>query len=287
MNITTKTKAMEKVKELGEQATQKDIQDLETKLPAMKKDVIAKAWDKVLFLRKQVKNPEIPLHLKVVIIGALLYLVLPLDIVPDAIPVLGLLDDLTVILVVVREVSKYVLPKIEKKIENKFYEISYQKIDEKLSAIFKSTLITTVITFAINAIGCTILATKPFGNPVSRNIAILIFVLVFIYSLSRFILYIKDYGQMTKKIAIAVCKKKSISQGISNFICTEYKYIAYIFNGLKIVKSVVPELSQIPEAPQIVSTFKHHYKKRLILFFSCLVLYTALISLTKMFLLKL
>ena len=182
MDITTKKKAMQKAKELGEHATEKDLQDLDSKLPAMKKGVITKAWDKVLFLWEQAKNPEVPLHLKITIIGALLYLVLPVDVVPDTIPGIGLIDDLGVILAVVKEVSKYALPKIEKKIENKFYEVSYQKIDKKLSSIFSSILITTIITFTINAIGCTILVTKPFGNPISRYVAVSIFVTVFIYS---------------------------------------------------------------------------------------------------------
>lgn len=286
MDITTKKKAMKKAKELGEHASDKDVQELDSKLPAMKKGVIAKIWGKVILLWEQAKNPEIPLRLKLTIIGALLYLVLPIDVVPDSIPGIGLIDDLAVILAVVREVSKYALPKIEKKAEEKLFELGYQKIDEKLNKLFSSILINTIITFLINAAGCIILVLKPFGEETSRIISIAIFTTVFVYSLIRFIIYLKDYGQLTRKITIAVCKKKSISQGISDFICMEYKYIAYLFNGLQIVKSVVPELNQIPEAPQIVSTFKNHYKKRLILFFSFFSFYTALIALTKMFLLR-
>ena len=287
MDITTKKKAMKKAKELGEHASEREVQELDSKLPALKKGVIAKVWDKVIFLWEQAKNPEISLRLKLTIIGALLYLVLPIDVVPDTIPCFGLVDDLTVILAVVHEVSKYVLPKLEKKAEEKLFEIGYQKIDEKLSAIFTSILITTIITFTINVIGCTILVIKPFGNPASRSIAISIFVTVFVYSLIRFIIYLKDYGQMTKKIATAVCKKKSISEGLSEFICTEYKYIAYFFDGLQIVKSVVPELKQIPEAPQIVSVFERHSRKRIILFVICIGLYISLVMITKFILFKL
>ena len=140
----------------------------------MKKGVIAKVWDKVLFLWEQVKNPEIPLSLKITIVGALLYLVLPIDVLPDYIPGFGLLDDLAVILAVVREVSKYALPKLEKKAEEKLFELGYQKIDEKLSEIYKSILVTTLITFFVNAAGCTILVTKPFANLISRKIAVAI-----------------------------------------------------------------------------------------------------------------
>ena len=286
MDTITKKKAIKKANELGEHATEDDVQALESKLPSMKKGVIAKVWDKVLFLWEKAKSPEIPLSLKVAVIGALLYLVLPIDVIPDVIPGLGLLDDLSVILAVVRKVSKYALPKIEKKIENKFYEISCNKIDEKLSALFNSILVNTVITFGVNSIGCMILIFKPFGTPASRYVSMAIFAGVFIYGLIRFILYMKEYGQMTKKLAISVYKRKSFSKGISDFICTEYKYIAWLFSGIKIVNSAIPAHYQIPDAPKIVAVFESHYRKRIVLFAVCLFLYSVLIAATKMILLR-
>lgn len=281
MDTITKKKAMRKANELGERAGEKDIQELDSKLPAMKRGVIAKIWDKVLFLWEQTKSPEVPLRLKVVIVGALLYLVLPLDVVSDAIPGLGLLDDMTVILAVVREVTKYTLPKIEKKLEQKFYDFSYQVIDEKLSALFSSILINTCITFLGNLTGCIILVTRPFGEPASRYVSITIFAAAFVHALIRFIIYLKNYGRMTEKIALSIYKKKNISQGISDFICSEYKYIAYIFNGIQVAKAVLPELNQIPDAPQIADAFYKHYKNRIILFAVCMIMYTALIWGTK------
>ena len=286
MNTVTTKRALKKADELGKQSTEKDVQELDSKLPAMKKGVIAKIWDKVVFLWEQAKSPEVPLRLKLVIVGALLYLVLPIDVLPDTIPGIGLLDDMAVILTVFREVSKFALPKIEKKIENKFYELSYQKIDEKLSEVFKSILATTILTFFVNSVGCTILVTKPFGEDVSRKVAIVIFILIFIYALIRFIIYLKTYGQMTKKIASSVYRKKSISQGVSDFVCSEYKYIAWLFNGLQVVKAVVPELKDIPDGPQIVKTFKNHYKKRIILFIIFFILYSLLIMATKFILFR-
>lgn len=286
MDIKIKKKALKKSQELGEYATEKDVQKLDSKLPAMKKGVIAKVWDKVLFLWEQVKNPGIPLSLKITIVGALLYLVLPIDVLPDYIPGFGLLDDLAVILAVVREVSKYALPKLEKKAEEKLFELGYQKIDEKLSALYTSILATTIISFFINAVGCYILITKPFGDERSRIVSMSLFAVIFIYALIRFIIYWKEYGQLTKKIATSVYKKKSLSQGISEFVCSEYKYIAYLFSGLEIVKSVVPELKDIPDGPQIVSTFKNHYRKRIILFGVFFIMYSLLVFVTKFILLR-
>ena len=48
--MNSKTKALKKANELGEHATETEVKELDSKLPAMKKGIIAKVWDKVLFL---------------------------------------------------------------------------------------------------------------------------------------------------------------------------------------------------------------------------------------------
>ena len=285
MDKSIKKKALEKADSLGNCATEKEVAELDEKLPAMKKGVIAKVWDKVLYLWEKIKSPDIPASLKIVIAGALLYLVLPLDVLPDAIPGIGLLDDLTVILTVVREVSKYALPKLEKKLEKKFYEVSYQKIDEKLSQIFSSMLRSTLITFLINAAGCCMLFFKPFGAVPSRYTAIGFFSVAFVYSAVRIIIYFKKYARIIKKILASIYRKKNFAQGIADFVCTEYKAIEYIFTGIRIAKNIIPELSDIPDAPEIVNVFKDHYKRRLILAVLVIVVYSVLIALTKFLLL--
>jgi len=285
MEKSIKRKVLEKADKLGNSATEKEVAELDEKLPAMKKGVIAKAWDKVLFLWEKIKSPDVPASLKIVIAGALLYLVLPLDVLPDAIPGIGLLDDLSVILTVVREVSKYALPKLEKKLEQKFYEASYQKIDEKLSQVFSSMLLSSLITFLINAAGCCILIFKPFGALPSRYTAIVFFSLAFVYSSVRIIIYLKKYGKVIKKISASIYRKKNFAEGIADFVCTEYKSIEYIFTGIRIAKNIIPELSDIPDAPEIVNVFKDHYKRRIILAILIIVLYSLLIWLTKFLLL--
>lgn len=49
-----------------------------------------------------VRDPRIPTHVRLLIPAVLLYLALPLDIIPDFIPVLGALDDILVVVVALR-----------------------------------------------------------------------------------------------------------------------------------------------------------------------------------------
>jgi uncharacterized membrane protein YkvA (DUF1232 family) len=51
-----------------------------------------------------------PLHVKAVLVGALAYFVLPADIVPDVLPVIGYTDDAAVLAAAVKLVSSHITP---------------------------------------------------------------------------------------------------------------------------------------------------------------------------------
>ena len=296
MDSITKKKALQTAQKLGEQASEKDIQELDSKLPVMKRGPVAKIWDKVLFLWEKLKSPDVPKKYKAAIAGALLYLVLPVDVVMDAIPVVGLMDDVAVIIAIVGlvkkavSVTKNIIPqigeKMEKKLEDKFYEISYKVINEKLAQVFSSILITTCMSFLAAVTGCVILIVKPFGELTSRYVAITIFTMTFFYALTRFIIYLKNYGTMTLKIAAGIYRKRNVPEGLADFLCTNYVFIAKTFTDIQIAQKFVPALNQIPDAPQIIDTFYKHYKKRIFVFAGVFILYSLLIAGTKFVLLK-
>lgn len=54
------------------------------------------------------KNPHIPKSTKMIIVGALCYLFLPIDIIPDFIPVVGLADDGAVIAAALYKVFSHI-----------------------------------------------------------------------------------------------------------------------------------------------------------------------------------
>lgn len=62
--------------------------------------------DLLRLFRSLVTTPEVPTVVRVLIVGLLVYLVLPIDLVPDFIPVLGYADDVIVVAVVLRAVIR-------------------------------------------------------------------------------------------------------------------------------------------------------------------------------------
>lgn len=82
---------------MGANATEADIQNVAEKMDSMNKGPLSKVWDKVVQLWEAFKSPDTPKSLKAIIIGGLIYMVSPVDLIPDVIPVVGLLDDAGVI----------------------------------------------------------------------------------------------------------------------------------------------------------------------------------------------
>lgn len=60
-------------------------------------------------------DPKTPQYAKVIIAGALVYLVSPIDAIPDFTPIFGLLDDLTVITTAIAQITVHILPEHSQK----------------------------------------------------------------------------------------------------------------------------------------------------------------------------
>ena len=82
-------------------------------------EVIYKALQLFYVLQK----PNIPLKAKATIIGALGYLISPIDIIPDFIPVLGFSDDAAAVAVALAVVSAYIVEEVNAKAKAKFDSI--------------------------------------------------------------------------------------------------------------------------------------------------------------------
>ena len=85
-------------------------------------------WEKAKKLGKKVlkpalllyyvmMSPDTPLKIKATIAGALGYLILPIDLIPDFIPVAGYTDDLAALIALVKTCDAYITPEIREQVE--------------------------------------------------------------------------------------------------------------------------------------------------------------------------
>lgn len=85
--------------------SEKDVKKIDAKLGGMNRGPIAKIWDRVKALWAFIKDPQAPKAGKILAIAALIYLISPIDAIPDFIPGLGLTDDVGVVLAVVAKLG--------------------------------------------------------------------------------------------------------------------------------------------------------------------------------------
>ena len=87
------------------------------------------------------QSSEVPVKDKAIIIGALGYLISPLDVLPDAIPIVGLSDDLSVLVYVISkvwtDVPEDVKAKAMEKLSDWFDDDELDELDEFISGKFK------------------------------------------------------------------------------------------------------------------------------------------------------
>lgn len=126
--------------EYGKNASEDDIKNVEQNMGKMNRGPLAKVWDKVVQLWNAFRSPDTPLWMKSVIIGALIYMVSPIDVIPDVIPVLGLADDASVIGLafsqLVRMLGMTAVVAAVIKVSELSYELILEKINEKNKDVF-------------------------------------------------------------------------------------------------------------------------------------------------------
>jgi uncharacterized membrane protein YkvA (DUF1232 family) len=84
----------------------------------------------VLLLFYILKSPDIPFKKKASIAAALGYFILPFDVVPDLIPLIGFSDDLWILIYTLVQISTSITPEIKKQAREKMLKW-FNKLDEK------------------------------------------------------------------------------------------------------------------------------------------------------------
>ena len=92
-------------RDMSNNASESDIRRIDENINGMKKGKLVEVWDKVMQLYRFIKDPNAPWAGKAIAIGALIYMISPVDAVPDFTPIIGLLDDVAVITAAVTKLA--------------------------------------------------------------------------------------------------------------------------------------------------------------------------------------
>jgi uncharacterized membrane protein YkvA (DUF1232 family) len=112
--------------------------DFVEKIASIAKRAGAKLVYAALILYYTLQSDKISTANKAMIIGALGYMISPLDVIPDAIPIAGLTDDLAVLLFVLKKVWTDIDPEIQQKAKDRLSKwFDEDEIDE-IKDLFKN-----------------------------------------------------------------------------------------------------------------------------------------------------
>ena len=138
-----KKRIIDWVGRIGSAATDEDEKRIEEGMDSMRRGPVAAVWDKVLFLWNTFRT-DCPAQQKALIIGALAYLILPLDVIPDVLPFAGLIDDafaVTYVFTAVRKLASKAVPAIEKKADTLIKENVYPLVRAELEGMHRRRLV--------------------------------------------------------------------------------------------------------------------------------------------------
>lgn len=103
--------ADERLHEYAQRATEEDVEAIRQRIRGMNRGPIRKLWNDVIALWRMITDKNASWISRSLAIGAVLYLVTPIDSVPDFLPLIGLSDDAAVIMTAVAalawELNKY------------------------------------------------------------------------------------------------------------------------------------------------------------------------------------
>ena len=111
-------------------------ENLQTKLKKYGKKIGVNTTYYILLLYQMIVSNVVPLADKTIIIAALGYFISPLDIIPDIIIGTGFIDDVSVMLIALRQVIKNITPEIKQQAKEQLGKM-FDFTDEELNEEFR------------------------------------------------------------------------------------------------------------------------------------------------------
>ena len=111
-------------------------ENLQTKLMKYGKKIGVNTTYYILLLYQMIVSNIVPIADKAIIIAALGYFISPLDIIPDIIIGTGFIDDVSVMLIALRQVVKNITPEIKQQAKERLGKM-FDFTDEELNEEFR------------------------------------------------------------------------------------------------------------------------------------------------------
>ena len=111
-------------------------ENLQTKLKKYGKKIGVNTTYYILLLYQMIVSNIVPIADKAIIIAALGYFISPLDVIPDIIIGTGFIDDVSVMLIALRQVIKNITPEIKQQAKERLGKM-FDFTDEELNEEFR------------------------------------------------------------------------------------------------------------------------------------------------------
>lgn len=216
-----RNRIMDFVERLGKGFDKKDIDKVNSNISSMNKGALANVWDKVLFLLKRFNENSSPKD-KALIIGALLYAILPIDIIPDVIPGLGLVDDAFAVVMVYNIVKKSVplvkkaVAKTQEKVVKKVDNIISWAVEQKLDLAYNRKLASSLFNLILFVFAILFTVCPVFGNLASSIVSSILLLTSIVLAIISVVRTIRN--KHTIPLIRSIWKQRNIKMGIAEYI---------------------------------------------------------------------
>ncbi len=220
-----KKRIIDWVGRIGSEATDEDEKRIEEGIDSMKRGPVAAVWDKVLFLWNTFRT-DCPAQQKALIIGALAYLILPLDVIPDVLPFAGLIDDafaITYVFTAIRKLASKAVPAIEKKADTLIKENVYPLVRAELEGMHRKRLVNSLINLVIFIMSVLLSVFPVFGPLPSAAAASLLLLASAIWALYRTVMAVRR----ALPVAALMWRERSVKGGLAAYFRTRYGRLAF------------------------------------------------------------
>ena len=218
LSPSAKERILKRADKYGRCFKEHDIRRIDDNLDSKRKGPIAAIWDKVLFLWKYFRENHSASY-NVMIAGALLYLLSPVDVIPDMIPVIGLVDDAFAISVVynaIKDAARPAARKIVKSIASKIDPVIEWEVQQFLDRVHYRRLSLSLFNLILYVFALLFIVFPPFGLLPSCVVSAVLLLLSTGFAIFRFVKILTN--KHTIPCMRMVIKEKSVKRGLSEYI---------------------------------------------------------------------